>query len=239
MLFKIFDYAMQKLGKKYAFVDVYGEVAMYRYYVFFMENKTAKTWKDKYLPNLFVHNFIGEETTQWIDNENFHTHPWNSLSVVIKGGYVEEEAHSGVAKSITAPAIVPRSWKTSHRFIAMTPNTWTLWFHGIRKQTGKWAFDIKTHNVVCPACVKYNNGVCMNVSGLKEFTDPKPASAQNYKWREPTWMKCDAELENVIAERKKILARAKIQTPVTFNDRYESTKMALAKERATYWILRI
>jgi hypothetical protein len=233
MLFAMFDYVMRKLGRKYAFVDVYGEVSTYRYYVFFMENKTAKTWKDKYLPNMFVHNFVGDESKQWIDNEIFHTHPWDSVSIVIKGGYIEEEDHSGVTKEITAPAIVPRSWKTSHRFRQMTPNTWTLWFHGIRKKAGKWAFDIRVHDVVCPACIKHNNGVCMNVTGLQEFKDPKPTSAQNYKWREPTWMKCDDELENVITERKKVLARANITTPATFSERFELTKTVLVRTLAS------
>jgi hypothetical protein len=232
MLFAMFDYVMQKLNRKYAFVDVYGTVLFYRYYVFFMENKTAKTWKDKYLPNMFVHHFIGAENKQWIDNEVAHTHPWNSVSIVIKGGYIEEEDYNKTAKEITAPAIVLRSWKTSHRFREMTPDTWTLWFHGIRKKTGKWAFDIQPHDVVCPACVKYNNGVCMNVMEKKEFTDPKPKSTQNYKWREPTWMKCDAELENVIAERKKVLARAKTYIPATINERYEVAKVTLIKELA-------
>lgn len=232
MLYKLFDFVMQKLGRKYAFVDVFGNVVMYRYYVFFMENKTAKTWKDKYLPNMFVHNFVGEDSGQWIDNENFHTHPWNSLSIVIKGGYTEEEDYNGVSKQITAPAIVPRSWKTSHRFVQMTPDTWTLWFHGIRKKQGKWAFYIRTHEVVCPACVKYNNGVCMNQTGLQEFIDPKPTSADTQKWRQPVWMKCDSDLNNIIDARKQVLTKAKIKTPDTFNERYELTKEALVKQRA-------
>jgi hypothetical protein len=230
MLFKMFDYVMRKLGRKYAFVDVYGNVLSYRYYVFFMENKTAKTWKDKYLPNLFVHHFVGAENKQWIDNEVSHTHPWNTVSIVVKGGYIEEENYSGITKEINAPAIVPRHWKTSHRFTQVTPNTWTLWFHGIRKKTGKWAFDLQPHDVVCPACVKYNNGVCVNAGEQKEFADIKPKSQKNYKWREPTWMQCDSELEGVIAQRKEVLARAKIQIPATINERYEAAKVTVVKQ---------
>jgi len=232
MLFTVFDYVMRKLGRKYAFVDVYGEIFIYRYYVFFVENNTAKTWKDKYLPNLFVHNFVGAENKQWIDNEVAHTHPWNTISIVIKGGYVEEENYKETAKEITAPAIVLRSWKTSHRFRQMTPNTWTLWFHGIRKKAGKWALDMRVHDVICPTCIKYNNGVCANTAGLKEFTDPKPVSTQDQKWREPAFIKCDDALKNVIEERKKVLVRAKITMPSTFNERYEMYKTALVKEIA-------
>jgi hypothetical protein len=230
MLYKTFDYVMRKLGRKYAFVDVYGDVLSYRYYVFFMENKTAKTWKDKYLPNLFVHHFVGAENKQWVDNEISHTHPWNTVSIVIKGGYVEEENYSGLTKEINAPAVVFRDWKSSHRFTQVTPNTWTLWFHSIRKREGKWAFDLRPHDVVCPACVKHNNGVCINAAERKEFVDPKPKSAQNHKWREPTWMKCDSELEQVIAQRKKVLTRAKTYIPVTINERYEVAKETLVKD---------
>jgi hypothetical protein len=64
----------------------------------------------------------------------------------------------------------------------------------------------------------------------KEFTDPKPKSAQNHKWREPTWMKCDAELEEIIIQRKKVLARAKTYIPTTINERYEVAKVTLIKE---------
>lgn len=223
---------MKKLGRKYAFVDFYGNILMYRYYVFFMENKTANTWKDKYLPNMFVHHFIGDATRQWIDNENFHTHPWNSLSIVVKGGYIEEEDYSGISKSITSPAIVPRSWKTSHRFKEMTPNTWTLWFHGIRKKQGKWAMDIRTHETVCPACVKYNKGVCMNKTGLQEMLDPKSASLENVRWRGPTWIKCDTAFDKVISSRKKALEKAGIKIPNTFNERYEIFKTNFVKEGA-------
>lgn len=229
MLFTVFDYVMQKLGRKYAFVDVYGEVAFYRYYLFFMENKTLKNWKDKYLPNVFIHNFIGQKSKQWVDNEIFHTHPWNSVSVVIKGGYIEEE-RDGAIKKITAPAIVLRNWKVSHRFTQMTPNTWTLWFHGIRKEAGKWALDRQVHTVICSACIKYNNGVCINVAGLQEFKEIKSTSTQNQNWREPVFIKCDSEFKNVIAERKKVLAKAKITTPATFNERFEATKTVSIKE---------
>jgi hypothetical protein len=195
-----------------------------------MENKTAKTWKDKYLPNLFVHHFIGAENKQWIDNEIAHTHPWNTVSIVIKGGYVEEENYNGVPKVANAPAIVPRSWKTSHRFTQVTPNTWTLWFHGIRKKTGKWAFDIRVHEVVCPACVKYNNGVCMNTTKPQELADRFPVSTDTPKWRETTWMKCDDDLDNIIIARKRAIQKAKIKVPATLNERFELTRDFFVKQ---------
>lgn len=230
MLYKTFDYVMRKLGRKYAFVDVYGDVLSYRYYVFFTENKVAKTWKDKYLPNLFVHHFVGAENKQWVDNEVSHTHPWNTVSIVIKGGYIEEENYSGVTKEINAPAIVPRNWESSHRFVQVTPNTWTLWFHGIRKREGKWAFDMRPHDVVCSACIKHNNGVCINVRQLKEIEDTPPKSAQSYKWREHTWMQCDDDFEETLAQRKKVLARAKTYIPATIKERYEIAKETLVKD---------
>jgi len=236
MLFLMFDYAMRKLGRKYAFVDTFGVVAFYRYYVFFLEKHVADSWVEKYLPNLFVHHFVGESSQQWVDAEIAHTHPWNTLSIVLKGGYVEEENYNKETKETIAPAIVLRSWKTSHRFVKMTPNTWTLFFHGIRK--GKWAFDLRVHEVICPTCKEYNGGVCANTgrTGLEEFTysvEIKNSSADSKKWREVTWMKCDNEFEQILNTRKKTLAKAKIATPETFNERYEMYKTVLVKELAS------
>lgn len=240
MLLKSFDYLMRKLGRKYAFVDAFGNICFYRYYVFFLEKHANETWKEKYLPNLFVHHFVGENSQQWIDGEIAHTHPWNTLSIVLNGGYTEEEEYSGNYKTTTAPAIVKRSWKTSHRFTQMIPNTWTLFFHGIRK--GKWAFDIREHKIICPTCEKFNGGVCINTgkAGLIQFTDKKEikeSSEKSKKWRETTWIKCDDKFDRLIKERKQTIAKSDLEIPKTFNERYVMSKEILVQTKSNETIL--
>jgi len=233
MLFKSFDYVMTNLGRKYAFVDGFGNITSYRYYVFFLEKHIAESWKEKYLPNLFVHHFVGEESQQWVDGEIAHTHPWNTLSIVLKGGYTEEEEYSGNYKTTVAPAIVIRSYKISHRFTQMVPNTWSLFFHGIRKS--KWAFDIREHKVICPACEKYNDGVCMNAgkTGLIEFTEKKEikeTSEQSKNWRGATWIKCDNNFDKLINERRKTMSKLGLKIPDTFDERFVIAKENLIKK---------
>lgn len=233
MLLKLFDWTMQKLGRKYAFVDAFGNIAFYRYYVFFLEKHVAESWKEKYLPNLFVHHFVGEDSQQWVDGETAHTHPWNTVSFVVKGGYTEEENYNKSYKTTVAPAVVFRRWEVSHRFTQMTQNTWTLFFHGIRK--GKWSFDLRTHEVICPTCQKYNGGVCVNTGreGLAEFTfgkEIKQTSAESKKWREMTWIKCDSGFEQLISSRQNTVAKSGLEIPGTFNERYLLSKEILIKK---------
>lgn len=234
MLYALFDRLMRRLGRKYALVDAFGKVAFYRYYIFFVEKHIAESWKERYLPNLFVHHFVGEESQQWVDAEVAHTHPWNTLSIVLRGGYTEEEEYDTARLlTTTAPGIIVRSWKTSHRFTRMTPNTWTMIFHGIRQ--GKWAFDHRVHEVICPTCEQFNGGVCMNTSsaGLQEFgadIDLKQSSSQSKKWRGPTWIKCDEGFEQLVSERIDAMARSGVPVPATFNERYLVIKEKLAKK---------
>ncbi len=230
MFFKLFDWFMTKLGRKYALVDGFGNIAFYRYYVFFLEKHLAESWKEKYLPNLFVHHFVGEKSQQWIDGEMAHTHPWNTLSIVLKGGYTEEENYSGNYKTTVALGIITRKWNVSHRFTQMTQNTWSLFFHGVRK--GMWALDVRVHNVICPTCQEFNGGVCMNTgkTGLVQFTDKKEikeSSIKSKNWREPTWIKCDTGFEQLIATRKRTIENLGKEVPKTFNERYNLSKKTL------------
>lgn len=217
MLYKLFDWMMTKLGHKYAFVDVYGNIAVYRYYVFFVEKHAAVSWKEKYLPNLLVHHFMGgAPETNAKDNsvarEVAHTHPWSTLSFILKGGYSEEINYS-IIKVNKRFSFSYRDWRVSHRMLLTEPNTWTLFFHGIRR--GIWAFDLKVHDKVCDWCQTNNDNICFNVDKNKihefsEHRDLRKTSKQSLGWRETSWIKCDENFNNMIENRKKSLKRANI-----------------------------
>jgi hypothetical protein len=217
----MFDRLMIKLGHKYAFVDVAGEVAVYRYYVFFAEKHIATTWKEKYLPNLLIHHFVGkspEQTSSTIPSvarEVAHTHPWSTLSFILKGGYSEEINYKDI-KVNKRFSLRYRSWDTSHRMLLTQPDTWTLFFHGIRR--GVWAFDLRVHEKVCDWCQANNDNVCFNEgkNRIHEFSakrDLRDSSKASIGWRETSWIKYDENFDKMIETRKASLKRGKIVQP--------------------------
>lgn len=212
MLYKSFDWFMQKLGRKYALVDMYGNVTTHRYYIGFVEKNVATTWKERFLPNLYIHHFMKEDALVSGLGETAHTHPWSTLSVVLKGGYLEETSYQDL-KNYNAPAIIFRPWDNSHRLVTVQPNTWTLFFHGIRR--GIWAFDLRVHDKICDYCEKNNGGKCYNEGKekLMPFSiakEIKPTSKQSKGWRETSWIKCDENFDALIEERKKSVKRKNI-----------------------------
>lgn len=231
-MLKLLDWCARKLGRKYAFVDEYGQILFYRYYVFFVEKHIASNWRERYLPNLFVHHFIGVDNKQWIDGEECHSHPWDAMSLVLRGGYVEDIAYGERTVRTTAPGVAFTSYKSSHRFLEMTPGTVTLFFHGVRR--GMWSFDLRKHDVICPACQQFNGGVCINTPGPEEFDAAIElrASAKAHRgWRQKTWIKCDQDFEGVIAERQESLRRSALVVPDTLNERNLNAKVFIVKRR--------
>lgn len=238
MLLKFLDWVFVKLGRKYALVDVYGRVIWHRYYVFFVEKHIADNWKERYLPNLFVHHFIGADNNQWVDGDECHTHPWNTVSLVLRGGYLEDIEYGLASKRTTAPGITCTSHKSSHRFLEMTPGTVSLFFHGIRKSI--WAFDLRKCKVVCDSCNKHNGGKCVNTPGLEEFNagmEIKPTSKAHKGWRHTTWIKCDADFDAVIKQRQESAQRKGVEVPLTFHERTKVDKDMIVKRRANAPIL--
>ena len=218
MLYKTFDWLMTKLGHKYALTDIFGNVSVYRYYIFFVEKNAPVTWKEKYLPNLMVHNFLGEETTEKKEvgdnpiGETSHIHPWSTLTFILKGGY-SEELNYNQERDNKRFSFAYRNWSDSHRFIDIRPNTWTLFFHGIRR--GMWAFDLRVHDTICTYCQTNNDNVCANTGKGKSLNFPEAreihlTSKESKGWRETRWIKCDQDFDALITERKAAIARGKI-----------------------------
>lgn len=221
-LFKKFDDWAIRHGRKYALVNTLGEIFVYRYYVFFLENHFDNDWKARYLPNLLIHHFVVEDALDSSailkDIEEPHFHPWNTLSVILTGGYREEYNHGESFKDFNAPAITARSWKTSHLITNVKKDTWSLFFHGLRKSY--WALHVKPHKVICDFCTKHNGGVCANENKperkefVEELTLPK-CNSDRKNWKHSVWIKCDEKLAELIAERKTSILKLKRIKPRT------------------------
>ena len=214
MMYKSFDWLMTKLGHKYALTDILGNVSVYRYYIFFVEKNEPVSWKEKLLPNLIVHHFVGdaEQTKNNPAGEITHKHPWATLSFILKGGYVEETNHKTV-KQLKRFSFVYRPWDVGHRIVSVAPNTWTLFFHGVRR--GFWAWDLKVHTNVCQYCTDMNGGVCVNTNKplLVKFGPDREihdTSTESKGWKQPRWIKCDTGFEKLITDRRNAVARAAI-----------------------------
>lgn len=212
MLYKTFDWVMTKLGRKYVFVDTLGAILGYRYYFFYVETNQPTTWKEKYLPNLFVHHGHREVLEEdKLHGDVTHTHPWSTLSIVIKGQYVEEINHN-VIKTLKAPAIIWRPWNVSHRILSAKADTWSLFFHGIRHKKGSWSWDLRPHEKICSWCETNNKGVCYNIDkgDFMQWGDNreiKHTSLASKGWRETSWIKYDSDFDKLIEERRKAVAR--------------------------------
>lgn len=216
MLYETFDRVMAKLGRKYALTDMFGNVSVYRYYIFFVEKNAPVSWKEKFLPNLLIHHFLGDDPNDdKADNpigETSHVHPWPNLSFILKGGYTEELNYKTI-KENNQFSFSLRAWNDSHRFISMKPNTWTLFFHGMRR--GFWAFDLRVHDTICNYCQQNNGNVCANTDKGQYLNFPKSreihlSSKESKGWRETRWIKCDADFDSIITERKTAIQRGKI-----------------------------
>jgi hypothetical protein len=219
-MFQKFDAWAIRTGRKFAMVDMFGVVNLYRYYIFYVEKHVDTGWKAKYLPNLYIHHFTGNDfpggKSQMEDVNESHYHPWGTFSLILTGGYTEEIDHGKDTKELYAPAVSLRWWDQSHRIIALLPDTWTLFFHGIRRAS--WSLAPVEHKVVCEHCVKYNNGVCAN-KGKESRIDFAPwmvlpnSSKEREGWKETVWLKCDDDFDKLITTRKRALERKGVKRP--------------------------
>lgn len=88
--------------------------------------------------NVYLHKFIGDD-----DDRALHDHPWDSLSIRLRGElreiYREECQHYSVNWVSTAPRIAYRAATFAHRLELVGNNPcWTLFITGPRKR--EWGF---------------------------------------------------------------------------------------------------
>jgi hypothetical protein len=84
--------------------------------------------------NIYLHHFVGNDPGRAL-----HDHPWHNATVVLKGGYAEEQYDEDGeifrGRLYSRGWIVLRSAGFAHRIVKVKPNTWTLFF------TGPWKRD--------------------------------------------------------------------------------------------------
>lgn len=93
-----------------------------------------------WLPGIYLHKFVSSD-----EDPELHNHPWkNSLSLILSGGYTEEQRVGGVDSIITEYNLFgPGSFNLVrgndfHRIELDENPTWSLFFSGNRQQD--WGF---------------------------------------------------------------------------------------------------
>jgi hypothetical protein len=230
MIGKLFDAIMRKLGRKYAYVDVYADVRFYRYYVGYVELNDDKSWRARWLPNLFVHHFPGEPGEEGPDAEQPHFHPWKTLSILMCGGYTHT-VNDDEIRTVNAPGLSYLSNRDAHKITHMKPGTWSLFFHGIRKHG--WLVDARTCKTICDSCNRLNDGQCMRSNRIRKMApELELASSEQAKgWRKAKWIRVDAGFDNLLADRKRAVAALGKTIPVRSSERFVLLKESEIKAR--------
>ena len=171
-LFNIWDFSMDKLGRKRIIMDRdNNEPYLIRYYLLFIKRKDFPF-------NIFIHHILKD------DEEDLHDHPWGFFSLILNGGYHETilnenkrtETHwrgPGTFQRVTANHI--------HR-ISIVPRCggcWTLFIPF--KQEKQWGFW------------RYNKDY------YKRVTRSAAASPQNKALSEWVWISSDEYLHEKYA----------------------------------------
>lgn len=97
---------------------------------------TEKDTPERGLGNNFLHQILRDD-----DDRAKHDHPWASVSVILKGGYVEYYMSRGVERKrvLRAGRIVPRSASFTHRLELLDGKpVWTLFITG--RKIKEWGF---------------------------------------------------------------------------------------------------
>lgn len=190
-------------------VDGYGKIYWHRYYLFYRDRMDNPRWVD-YLPNAYIHIFEIEEP----DGEDEHSHPWNSYSLILDGGYVESVNHKE-KRETKAFGLVKVNYNDSHRLARVQPGTTTLFMHGFRR--ADWRFYMKPHETICDFCRDENNGVCYKKTEVLDFTgylQRGEGKATSYsKNRSMTWTLFDDEFKKQWERRKAAVEKLGLQAP--------------------------
>ena len=173
MIKKFLNY-LEDHGKCKALVDTFGNVLVRRYFVFGVEpdEEDVESGKAKYrrLPNLLIHRI--EESECGADGQAFHVHPYNTVSYIVSGGYIEHfEGMEGIQRK--KGDFIFRSSKLAHYIGKTDKNTMSLFFHGFRKKP-TWTMKPSACYSVCDFCNTNNNNECMKTTinlTWKQYTD--------------------------------------------------------------------
>tara|TARA_B100000214_G_C23954358_1_gene622042 strand:+ start:179 stop:892 length:714 start_codon:yes stop_codon:yes gene_type:complete len=173
MIYKFLKY-LENSGKCKALVDTFGNVLVRRYFLFGVEpdEEEVESGKAKYrwFPNLWIHRI--EESECGADGQCFHAHPYNTVSYIISGGYIEHfEGVEGIKRN--KGDFIFRGDKLAHYIGKTDKNTMSLFFHGFRKKPA-WIMKPSACYSVCDFCKTSNKNECMKTTinlTWKQYTD--------------------------------------------------------------------
>jgi hypothetical protein len=136
----ILDWLMS-IGRKSILVDGYGRIRMERYDLLWKEEESdGRPW-----PNIWLHHMPGPESPDAKDDP--HKHPWSTITIILKGGYLEV-VNRAIRRLVTRCAIL--SYRSNHRIETVLPGTWTIFAHWVRRQP--WTFHFEKCETLCQAC---------------------------------------------------------------------------------------
>lgn len=229
MVAKLFFGLLEKLGLCKVYVDMFGRVIVYRYYLFGLEpdEKDVDTGKEKprWMPNVWIHRLPYLEYGP--DGGNYHTHPWATVSIIVSGGY--EENTLGKGKKWRSPGnVIFRSAESSHFLGKTAPNTTSIFAHWFRSKS--WDFKLGECTKLCELCVNTNGGKCfkagVDVMGYNDYY------TQMGEKRTPQWHIYDEKAKKLIARKQEVVRRSGISLPT--QEEYEemirtSSRLAIQK----------
>jgi hypothetical protein len=212
---------LERLGRHEVLVDGFGNVMWRRYYLFYFEKTDKPRWFD-WLPNVHINIFESAD----VENEDEHNHPWSTLSVMVKGSYVESINHSRLRET-RALGLAWLSYKDTHRLAKMTAGTTTFFIHGFRR--GEWKFHMRPHDVACDFCVQNNDGKCFKKEetlNYERYTKRGDGPQHAFsKIRTVSWERVTPEFRKRLDRRRSALARMAVFKP----DSKETNKSAVKR----------
>lgn len=210
-MFKLLLKLLEKLGRHEALVGAYGKVYWHRYYLFYRDRMDNPRWLD-YLPNVYIHVFESSEP----DGEDEHSHPWNTISLLLKGQYTESINYNE-QRTTKRWRLARLSNKDSHRLTDVSLGTTTLFMHGFRQ--ADWRFYVKPHTTICETCKNENNGVCYKTPQTMNFSEylqrGDTADTPYGKNRTMVWTVVDTLFRQKLVRRQAAVKKLNIQTPET------------------------
>ena len=217
---------LERHGRKYAFVDFYGDILSYRYYVLYYEPHHDTRWLAKF-PNIWMHVFPGEPTGWAHDGKIPHSHAWSALAIVWRGQYTDL-VNNVRTRATKALGFAFTSYKDDHRITHVAPGTHTIFIHGFRRKD--WTMVGYRCKEVCQECKDYHGGKCSSQSGAYSFPAIDPDKTK--RWRAMTLMQVNDKLPALLKARKNTLRRLGVEIPDNTQEKYRLGTIRALKEMA-------
>jgi hypothetical protein len=193
---------LENRGRRYGLVGIHGDCVAYKYFPVYKE----LAGRDKFWPNVFFHRFIRPGA---IDGEDLiHSHPYNSLSIILQGSYTEycKETESIFVRKAGSFRFMRSTDR--HSIITMEPDTLTVFIRGFKKKD--WVVGIRPCAVVCDRC-KGTVGHCEKEDKTVSADDLLEYPEDGGKWRGWRWVKWTPSMDSMLHRRKMAMERSGLE----------------------------